>query len=925
MNFFEIHKYPSRKNFPVYGNINRLYIDLESNKFYYWEDGKYFKISTVELDQATYDDIDRKLSGTYETIVNSDNKLALKADKTYVDTKVDKPAGSPNNYFSESNEYLPLQRFARVRYQSTSGWAKVAEVTLPASADERKSAIFFINCENNTSTTSEGWFGILEWNIHETPASNSIKWLVTYGFGENNFNIRYHSDTNTLSFFVLPTVGNMNLWLASESTNGRVTSDIVLFDAANSTPRTGLSVAAKADYLTHAGHVRNTRKVAGIALSGDISAEALINALKANDSSDTDKLATVELVADMFAELVNGAPAALDTLQELAQALNNDSNFASTVTNLIGTKLSKVDAQNTYETIVNSDNKLALKADKTYVDDIVDSLDVIAANTLVKVTWQELKDKRDLGLLTPGAQYRITDYECTTTQANTQSAGHQFDIIVVADDVNKLNENARACLHEGDTYFANSKLEAWKLKYCLDNDVNRFAWAQKEYLEAYGDTYVYVDKRTVSLTHSGNTEVYFWVHSDSPHMAVGTLIKPIEVGVTEIHSLYSDDEGVTWYEDDAIEIANFYQAGGKGVIYRMIDEFNNDVPYDFKNIQFKRKLTDGELDPVSGVDTWCYTFTGISYEYSTLIDGTVLKASEYFTDEGSNLYKNNKIGIHEYKRFAEDGYDKIVQQCNDIVFIGRYDEEPYTEEGPAKLVLFSFNNVLGAQCSDMTFGANCHSNTFDNSCYSNTFGNNCSYNTFGNNCYSNTFGNGCSSNTFGNGCSSNTFGNDCYNNTFGNACYNNTFGNGCYNNTFGNGCSNNTFGNYYYYNTFGSNCSNNTFGNVCYNNTFGNDCRNNTFGNVCSSNTFGNACAYLRISDNTSAQKKHIHVENGTQGASSVNQFDLYDPAIYNKNYQVTFKKSASGKYLMLWATDTGTMTGKVKDSNVDDTWTELE
>ena len=37
-----------------------------------------------------------------------------------------------------------------------------------------------------------------------------------------------------------------------------------------------------------------------------------------------------------------------------------------------------------------------------------------------------------------------------------------------------------------------------------------------------------------------------------------------------------------------------------------------------------------------------------------------------------------------------------------------------------------------------------------------------------------------------------------------------------------------------------------------------------------------------------------------------------------NKDYQVTFKKSASGKYLMLWATDTGTMTGKVKESNLD-------
>lgn len=27
---------------------------------------------------------------------------------------------------------------------------------------------------------------------------------------------------------------------------------------------------------------------------------------------------------------------------------------------------------------------------------------------------------------------------------------------------------------------------------------------------------------------------------------------------------------------------------GTGVIYRMVDEYNNDYPYDFKNIQYKR-------------------------------------------------------------------------------------------------------------------------------------------------------------------------------------------------------------------------------------------------------------------------------------------------------------------------------------------------
>ena len=134
------------------------------------------------------------------------------------------------------------------------------------------------------------------------------------------------------------------------------------------------------------------------------------------------------------------------------------------------------------------------------------SVNVFKAPSII--SWQALKTMRDDGQLIPGQQYRITDYTTTTTQLDTQSAGHQFDIIVVADDVNKLNENARAIQHEGDTYFANSKLEAWKLNYCLDNDTTRFAWADS--------------------------------------------------------------------------------VNGKGVIYRMIDEFNNDVPYDFKNIQFKK-------------------------------------------------------------------------------------------------------------------------------------------------------------------------------------------------------------------------------------------------------------------------------------------------------------------------------------------------
>lgn len=123
-----------------------------------------------------------------------------------------------------------------------------------------------------------------------------------------------------------------------------------------------------------------------------------------------------------------------------------------------------------------------------------------------EITWSALKTLRDGGNLTPGKFYRITNYTCTTTQTNTQSAGHVFDIIVLALSESTLSETAWASHHEGDTYFSNSNLSAWELKYCLDNDTTRFDWA---------DT-----------------------------------------------------------------------TNGKGVIYWMRDEYNNECPYDFKNIQY---------------------------------------------------------------------------------------------------------------------------------------------------------------------------------------------------------------------------------------------------------------------------------------------------------------------------------------------------
>ncbi|PVZ31256.1 tail-collar fiber protein [Pseudomonas sp. CC120222-01a] len=57
--------------------------------------------------------------------------------------------------------------------------------------------------------------------------------------------------------------------------------------------------------------------------------------------SNSKQLATTEFVQDAVAGLVDSAPAALDTLKELAAALGNDPNFATTVTNTLATKAAK--------------------------------------------------------------------------------------------------------------------------------------------------------------------------------------------------------------------------------------------------------------------------------------------------------------------------------------------------------------------------------------------------------------------------------------------------------------------------------------------------------------------------------------------------------------------------------------------------------
>ena len=65
----------------------------------------------------------------------------------------------------------------------------------------------------------------------------------------------------------------------------------------------------------------------------------------AEDNNIKDTYSTKEYVTQKISELVNSAPETLDTLNELATALNNDPNFATTIVTQLGTKVDKIDGK----------------------------------------------------------------------------------------------------------------------------------------------------------------------------------------------------------------------------------------------------------------------------------------------------------------------------------------------------------------------------------------------------------------------------------------------------------------------------------------------------------------------------------------------------------------------------------------------------
>lgn len=353
---------------------------------------------------------------------------------------------------------------------------------------------------------------------------------------------------------------------------------------------------------------------------------------------------------------------------------------------------------------------------------------------MIEVTWQELKDLRDAGNLIAGMKYRMIDYDTYTSQEGTESAMHPFDLILTALDNKTLSEECSAIQSARDTegYFANSNLGAWKVWYCLDNDMSRFSWAVGKGMSLTGN--LFGDNTTImcpKLQYSnivvydqnqneiGEREFYIIV----PYGEVEGMLSYIcvdsnvAVGENPMYIVYYnsndyplDIDGMTIPPQSGIagmmEIFNVTAVSkldivGKGVIYRLIDEvMNNDIYYDFKNIMFKTP---------SGY--YFYTMGSKTERDDSILMGNIKITREPAICSATGAFLANTLHLGEYyldpRNFESAGMGNItIVNCPKIRL--------YPREGYIENVYFENCSVDYNYTGNSVYSGNIRNSSFKN-------------------------------------------------------------------------------------------------------------------------------------------------------------------------------------------------------------------
>lgn len=358
-------------------------------------------------------------------------------------------------------------------------------------------------------------------------------------------------------------------------------------------------------------------------------------------------------------------------------------------------------------------------ANEIYDDDLnrlQSNINAEALTNVIPILYDDLVELRDNNGLIPGKMYRITDYVTTTSQEYTRSAGHQFDIIVIALTPNTLCEQASAALHEGDEYFADAPLASWKLLYSLDNNRDIYGWAMGNKSFYIRTNYNMVFYRNPELDDLEAEHPYAWT-AEQPGESGSTFYSDVDENNISVGDLLYHNVGGTRI------VSEINLPKGKGVIYRMVDEHNIDCDYDFKNIQYlcyvnrwnnskfkvsaeayrtalflyssvptAKQYTDYVYKP--NVNAWSSSedISGIQYMFAK--SGILIYNSTKEVNPLSSYkydYQGNEIDFSYYFKENED-YLYIIRENTQVAYID-YFAWCYTINGKGTNTASSFYNI----------------------------------------------------------------------------------------------------------------------------------------------------------------------------------------------------------------------------------------
>lgn len=679
-------------------------------------------------------------------------------------------------------------------------------------------------------------------------------------------------------------------------------------------------------------------EVSGDLTSTDTSNEAIVKLYKQLQEVDTNTNDLIKILMQEVSTLEETLTNRIDStdllvateLSNINQRLNTSETEITRLSESLKetdsiTKILVEEVPSIEQTLTNRiDNTDLLVA--TELGNINQKLDSI--ENLVNITYSELKSLRDSSKLIPGRWYRITDYECTTSASGTRSAGHQFDIVVLALSNNSLSEEVRAIQHEEDTYFANNNLLAWKVSYTLDNDTSRFEWADTEngkgviyrLVDEFGNECPYDFKnilfqRYLCADNTTNGDVFddmgaqylYWSTNVTPF----TIFKAVSAPFT----VNSSNSAYFYTFTNQLVSNNFIDNSLAGNCRNNVITSQTGNAKKLSNVVLEGNSTDNIL-------TGGYNITALKvFSGNNLLNShDIIAGTNFQNNTGERAYyllfgngcSDNNLGIScNNSHFYGSNWANVLVTANSMNVFGKYCCENYF--GPScgnnRFGRGASGNILEVDNEGNTLGDNCEDNILHRDCDSiniqsgngNEFGQRCNNITIESGSY-NKFGQNCNKITIATG-SYNKFGLNCTNMTFSNAICN-TFGDGCYRNSFGGSCMYNTFGARCYSNSFGDSCEYNTFGDLCYNNTLGTRCSRNTFGVECIHNTFGNSFCYNTLGNKIeyieipTAGIQYTYILHGIQGLGVSNKLTIeFQPF---KRYSQYAAKNSSNE-LKIW------------------------